>query len=136
MLEIWNKGQAFYGLVSDMPRRERALQRMWGIVSFVHMPIFVQDALWGVVSFNLMHEERTWSTAIIESLHTAANILGAVIERQIAQQALHRYAERLRVLREIDQTILAAESPGGYCASSNRTYTRVGTLPTGWCYVD
>ena len=111
MLEIWNKGQAFYGRVSDMTRRERVLQRVWGIVSFVHMPIFVQDALWGVVSFNLNKEERTWSTAIIEALHTAANILGAVIERQIAQKALHRYVERLRVLREIDQNILAAESP-------------------------
>jgi PAS domain S-box-containing protein len=111
MLEMWNEGRAFYGRVSDLSRRERALQRMWGIVSFVHMPIFVRDTLWGMASFNLMSEERTWSTAIIESLHSAANILGAVIERQMAQQALRRYAERLRVLREIDQTILAAESP-------------------------
>jgi len=35
-----------------------------------------------------------------------------VAERVQAEQTLHRYAERLRVLHEIDQSILAARSPG------------------------
>jgi len=35
-----------------------------------------------------------------------------IIERERAERALHRHAERLKILHEIDQSILAAQSPG------------------------
>jgi signal transduction histidine kinase len=125
LFKIWSQKQPVYGHTRDLPRGERALQRLWGVVSFMHMPIFVWEELWGLISFNVVRTEREWSTAEIEALQTAANILGTVIERQQAEEALWQYTERLRVLREIDQAILAAESPAAIAQAALRHIRRL-----------
>jgi len=38
-------------------------------------------------------------------------VLSDITERKQAEEALHRYAERLKALREIDQAVMAAQSP-------------------------
>ena len=48
-------------------------------------------------------EERSLLDAIVERL-------GRIVERRRAEHALRRYADRLQVLREMDQAILAARS--------------------------
>jgi len=53
------------------------------------------------------------STVITDSagnVRTVAQILD-ITERERAEEALHRYVERLKTLREIDRAILAAQSP-------------------------
>ena len=51
-----------------------------------------------------------------------ARLLGEVADRRNAETMLHQYAERLRVLNKIDQSILAARSP------SNVALAAVGRL--------
>ncbi|NDJ79087.1 MAG: PAS domain S-box protein, partial [Chloroflexi bacterium] len=75
------------------------------------LSVWVHDQFWGLVRFWGPDTTRDWATAEIEALQIAADMLGAVIERQQARDDLHRYAERLRLLREIDQAILSAVSP-------------------------
>ncbi len=46
----------------------------------------------------------------ISLIEVATHIAGIAIERQLAEQALHQYAQRLKNLHEIDHAILAAQS--------------------------
>jgi signal transduction histidine kinase/DNA-binding response OmpR family regulator len=52
-----------------------------------------------------------------------------IAERQRAEEALRRYAERLRILQEIDRTILAAQSPE---AIAQTAVGHISTLVPCW----
>jgi len=81
-----------------------------GIKALLEMPIYINDQWWGIIGFDDTVQEREWSKAEVDSMVIAANILGAAIQRGQAEEKVQRQNLRLKVLREIDTAILAADS--------------------------
>ena len=59
-----------------------------GIKALLDMPIFVGGEWWGTIGFDDVLDEREWSNAEVDALVTAANVLGAAIQRQQADAKL------------------------------------------------
>jgi len=81
-----------------------------GIKALLEMPIYINDQWWGIIGFDDTMQEREWSKAEADAMIIAANILSAAIQRGQAEEKLQRQNQRLKVLREIDTAILAADS--------------------------
>lgn len=79
-----------------------------GLVSLITAPVFVNRDLWGDLCFADSDLKRVWTETEQDSMRTIADMLGATIARQQAQQALieaktsleERVRERTRELRE------------------------------------
>jgi PAS domain S-box-containing protein len=61
-------------------------------------PIFVGDSWWGFVGFDDCRTAREWSPVEIEALKTAANVLGAAIQRKQAEVALMESEKKYRLV--------------------------------------
>jgi len=81
-------GQPVYGDDLAMGPNERALMQSQNIRSIALMPIFVGDQWWGLIGFDMCWEHYHWSDAELDALETAANLLGAAIQRQQVETAL------------------------------------------------
>ncbi|HEY9172911.1 MAG TPA: ATP-binding protein [Verrucomicrobiae bacterium] len=90
----------------DAPQ-QRALERQ-GIKSLLVVPIKVEALWWGILTLVDCHTERAWTAAEQDSFRAAADMLGAAIARQRAQDALleakatleQRVLDRTRELRD------------------------------------
>lgn len=94
--------------ISSMTDAQRATLAPKGIRTLIIIPIFVDGAWWGFLGLDDCLQERAWTDAEEDSLRTAADMLGATIGRQHAQEALldakatleQRVTERTRELQD------------------------------------
>ncbi len=70
------------------------------IASILIIPIFVPRSCWGFIGFDACYVEREWSSVEIDALRAVANMLGATIHRQQAEQALRESEARYRSIFE------------------------------------
>ena len=112
-METLGKGELIYGNVEDLPETEIALLSAQNIISIMVAPIFVGDSWWGFIGFDDCRARREWSPVEIEALKTAANIIGAAIQRKQAEEAVLDSEKKYRQLFESDSDavmILDAET--------------------------
>ncbi|MBW2217721.1 MAG: hypothetical protein JRF34_11105, partial [Deltaproteobacteria bacterium] len=69
----------------------------YGIYSTVVVPIFVGEEWWGFVGFDECQAERIWSVAETEALKAAGRILGSMIQRKRAEDALRNAHDDLEL---------------------------------------
>ncbi|MBI4673807.1 MAG: PAS domain-containing protein [Chloroflexi bacterium] len=86
--KLLGAGETVHGHVRDFPASERALLNAQQILSLVVMPIFVGGEWWGFIGFDSCVQEHTWSPTELDALQTAANTLGAAIQRERVEHAL------------------------------------------------
>ncbi len=98
--KILDQNLAVHSLTRALPQEERQFLEEQNILSFVAVPIFVDGKRWGAMGIDECVIEREWSEAEIEVLRTAANVLGAAIQRQQADKALRASEARLRAAIE------------------------------------
>ncbi len=67
--------------------------------------------VWGAIALSTYQAERTWSDDLAQWLRLVGEVLANALVRQRTEMALNRYAGRLLALHELEQAILAAESP-------------------------
>ena len=85
--EYMTKGAPYIGDRKHLDQSDMDfLQR--GIKALLDMPIFVGGEWWGTIGLDDMEVAREWSNAEVDALVTAANILGAAIQRQQADAKL------------------------------------------------
>jgi PAS domain S-box-containing protein len=72
---------------SFLPREKKCLENA-GISTILMVPVFTSAEYWGSISFINRQKERVWLDAEKEALRTAAEILGAALEKQAAEQEL------------------------------------------------
>lgn len=89
-----------HGATQEFPEAERELLLDQQIASLLVAPIRALGKLWGFIGLDDCHVPRTWSSADVEVLVTAANLLGATIDQEAATTALRLSEERFRVLVE------------------------------------
>ncbi|MEW6777145.1 MAG: GAF domain-containing protein [Bdellovibrionota bacterium] len=87
------QGEAFGGLVRDLPDTLRLLQEAQGVLSMIIVPAFVFGEAWGFLGFDACRTERVWTESEESLLHALAGSLGAAAERRHAEEALREMAQ-------------------------------------------
>ena len=106
-VDLLAHGKVIHGNLSSLPPSEQALLAAQDVRSVMIMPIFIGAAWWGFIGFDMCVTEREWLDVEIEALETAANALGAAIERQRADHELETRANFLAVLNDITRAGIA-----------------------------
>ncbi len=124
----WRKlleaGKAVSGRVSDFPEPERAVLAPQGILSILVIPLWVGGDWHGFIGFDAVASARTWAEWEMTLLRTAAEMIGAHIDRKRAGAALRRSkADLERTNRELEASIaraneMAAEADRANAAKS------------------
>jgi signal transduction histidine kinase len=83
-----SRNEIISGPVSAMSTAERAVLEPQGIRSIIIIPVFVEGAWWGFVGLDDCIQDRPWTAAEKDSMRAAADMLGATIARQRAQNGL------------------------------------------------
>jgi PAS domain S-box-containing protein len=87
-VETLGSHELIYGHVMEFPEPEKKVLSAQDIISIMVAPIFVGHDWWGFIGFDDCLTAREWSPIEIEALKTAANVLGAAIQRTQAEEAL------------------------------------------------
>jgi len=90
--------ELIYGHVTEFPEPEKELLSGQDIISILVAPIFVGNDWWGFIGFDDCLSAREWSPVEIEALKTAANVLGAAIQRTKAEKALLESEKKYRLV--------------------------------------
>jgi PAS domain S-box-containing protein len=99
------RGEIIAGHVRDFSAKEQEFFVPRGIKSILVVPIFVRDAWWGFMGFDQGETGREWTEAEIDTLKTAASILGGALERKQAE-------EEIRQLKEFNEGIVQGMEEG------------------------
>ncbi len=97
-VETLGKGEIIYGNVEDFPETEKTLLSAQKIFSVMVAPIMVGDDWWGFIGFDDCRARREWAPVEIEALKTAANIIGAAIQRSQAEAAVMDSEKKYRMV--------------------------------------
>ena len=97
-VETLSRHELIYGHVSQFPQTEREFLSPQNIISIVIAPIFVGKIWWGFIGFDDCSTGREWSPVEIEALKTSANVLGAAIQRQQAEDAVMESERKYRLV--------------------------------------
>ncbi len=90
--------ELIYGHVSEFPELEKKFLSAQHIISIMVAPIFIGTDWWGIIGFDDCLLAREWSPVEIEALKTAANVLGAAIQRRKAEDALLESEKKYRLV--------------------------------------
>lgn len=99
--ESMSQGLPIQGLAKDFPEAEKEILLSQGIKSIVAVPILVEEHWWGFIGFHDCTAERVWSTAEIDTLKTAAKLIGAAIHRESSQNKLRESERRYKELADL-----------------------------------
>lgn len=94
LVDLFDRGFSDFGLVRALPPEEQVEYIAQGILSYVCVPLQVGDSWWGYIGIDDCLRERIWSATEVEALRTAANVLGAAIQRQLVETGLISSEER------------------------------------------
>lgn len=86
--EVLERGEAIAQRSSELDPAQASLLEPDGFKSILIVPILVENVLWGFLSLADCHSERLWTEAQRDSIRAAADMLGAAIARQRAQDAV------------------------------------------------
>ncbi len=100
-LERMSRGEPVYGRVRDLLESERDILAAQDILSIAAVPIFVGQDWWGFIGFDECRTEREWTEREISVLLTAANLIGAAIQRSRSHRSLEEQTRYLATLNEI-----------------------------------
>lgn len=103
-LERWfdllQQGRPYIGDRSHVTASEMDILKARGMKAVLDVPITVNNSWWGVIGFDEVREERKWTSAEVDALRVAANVLGAAIQRQMADAELKSELDQRKSLNE------------------------------------
>ncbi|MEI6349212.1 MAG: ATP-binding protein [Bacteroidota bacterium] len=106
-IKTLSQNKSVIGKVSSFSDSEHKLWTQIHVKTYLLMPIFVQKKLWGFLGFDDYLEERTWMSPELDSLKTAADILGAAISRENAFNELLKAKENAEELNKLKTNFLS-----------------------------
>ena len=83
-----SQGETIYGNRDDYGEKEQYLLDKHNIISFVAVPVLIDNEWIGTIGLDDCFNQRDWSVSEINSITTAANIIGAAIIRTKAENQL------------------------------------------------
>ena len=95
-LERWvtelSAGRSILGDVSTFPENEQHFLKSVEVESLFAIPIFVGNKWWGFICFDECNPGKHWEVDEINTLKTAAAVIGAAIKRSWAENKLSYHA--------------------------------------------
>ena len=98
-IDLLSTGEVIHDHLRNLPPSEQTFLSQRGVRSLVVVPIFLETQWWGCLGFEDCRNEREWTALEIDVLRTAADTVGAALQRRQAEQAALRWAE-------VNQTLL------------------------------
>ncbi len=98
-INVLGAGTVIHEHLGNLPNSEQAFLSERGVKSLVVVPIFLEKLWWGSLGFEDCKTEREWTSLEIDVLRTAADTVGAALQRRQAEQNALRWAE-------VNQTLL------------------------------
>jgi PAS domain S-box-containing protein len=98
-MEMLRRGEPVYGHTRNFPAGEQPEFREQDILSIAIVPILVEGVWWGFIGFDECEREREWA-AEIDALKTAADTLGAAIQRERSEEAMRQSEQLYRTVIE------------------------------------
>lgn len=100
--EVLNAGLPFIGDQQHLAEDELSFLLARGMKALLDVPIIVDGGWWGIIGFDDMDQPRVWSTAEVDALLVAANVLGTAIERRKVDQLLQEeLMQRKQLIAEL-----------------------------------
>ncbi|MEX1047008.1 MAG: PAS domain S-box protein [Actinomycetota bacterium] len=134
-MRILSSGGIVNGPVSERPESERVLLEKQQVRSLLSVPVFVEGEWWGFAGFDDCLTERTWSTAEVEALKTAAGTLGAAVQRRRTETVLRETEAKYRAIVEQIPAVLYVDEPSDEWMTSYispQLQTMLGISPADW----
>ena len=101
-----SQDQIIQGKIADFPEAERQILEPQAIQAILIIPLWVNHAWFGFIGFDDIRRPRAWDAEDVRLLHTAAQMLGAFIERQQARRTIQdALAEKEVLLKEIHHRV-------------------------------
>jgi PAS domain S-box-containing protein len=107
-VDLLSQGRPIYGIVRELPARERAALETQGIFSQATVPIFAGEEWWGFLGFDDCEREREWLPVEIEALRNVASAFGAALIRQRAEKAEREQRILAEALSDTAATLTSA----------------------------
>lgn len=96
--DVMSAGLPFIGDRQHLAENDLHFLLARGMKALLDVPIIVNGEWWGTIGFDDMERARVWSSAEVDALVAAANILGTAIERQKVDQLLQDELTRRKQL--------------------------------------
>jgi two-component system NtrC family sensor kinase len=107
------RGELVHARVSELPQEKREWMALEGVMSYMRVPIMAGGQWWGSVGFDDCLEERVWRPLEIETLRTAAGLIGVAIAHDQTLSALRDSEQRFRgVLESAIDGIITIDDAG------------------------
>ncbi len=108
--QLMTRGEAVVGLVREFPPSEQEILDAQSIASILVVPIFERGRWWGFLGFDDCERERDWSGVEIDTLTTAAHVLGASIQaarirRRLGRAQKHAQETSRKLERALEGTV-------------------------------
>ncbi len=124
-LERWPKvlgmGDAVCGPTVSLPMSERNLLESQGVESLLVVPVFVNRHWWGFMRLDQCEENRAWSSAEIDAVKAAAEVLGTALARMQTDSYLRQSAT---VFESAMEAVIVADLDSNIVAV-NRAFTDI-----------
>jgi len=91
-------GMPVMGMVKDFPPAEREVLEPQGILSLLVIPVSAGGRWHGFIGFDDTEQEREWDANDIFILNTAAEMIGAFIDRSRAYEAVRESERQMRLI--------------------------------------
>ncbi len=102
--------QPVHGNIKDFPPQEREMLEPQSIRSLAAVPIWTSQGWWGFCGMDDTHAERSWPVNDLMFLQTAADIIGAYVQRAEAEkQQRHEREQFFRILDCMPNMIYVAD---------------------------
>jgi len=110
--ELFNRGEAVGGIVSELPEPIRSTQAEIGVKSLYSVPITIHGKYWGLVGFDDCREAKQRNESEISILKTIAACIGSAIKqsrirssREETQRNIELEQQRVTQLEESNQIL-------------------------------
>ncbi len=113
LISNFNQKKPFYGLTRKLPPYFRKLMEKQNVLSFLLVPIFLQEKLWGFIGFDNCSQERSWKDYELTILKTAADSIASAWERFQSEKALRDSENKSKsLIRAIPDIMLIINQEG------------------------
>jgi diguanylate cyclase (GGDEF)-like protein/PAS domain S-box-containing protein len=91
--DILSQGGTVIAKTDELPAGEQAFFKKNNVKSTAMVPIFVDGKWWGFLGFDACNQYREWSSAEVDALRIAANIIATALERKQNETAMQAVLE-------------------------------------------
>jgi signal transduction histidine kinase len=118
-------GAILHGPVADLPEPERTSIGCQGTVSIATVPIRVGEEFWGIIGIDDCERPRVWTSDEIESLATAARLIGNGIQRDRAEASIAEMSALERAVIDSSPIGISVRDRTGRLLRCNVAYQRI-----------